>query len=73
MISELSTDMGSAGDNIAKHINQTRDEIILAIKRHLTNAETTATQAEDILGKLCSLLLYVITIINNYMYVVSRR
>ena len=65
--------MECTGDKIVKHINQKTDEILLAIKTQLANAKTATAQTSDTLGKLCSLLVHAIMIINDFLCELFRR
>ena len=62
--------METTGDIVVERINQKRDEIILAIKRQLTNVEPVQIQNGDALGKICSFLFCVVVITKNYMFLI---
>lgn len=60
--------MECAGDKIVKQINQKTDEILHTIKTKLANPKPASTQTSDTPGELCSLLLHVIMIINDFLW-----
>ena len=67
VVMELSSDIECTVDKIMKQINQQTNEILLSIKTQLANAKPTTAQASDTLGKLCSLFLYTVMIINSFL------
>ena len=73
MVRELSSDMECTGDKIVKQINRKTDEILLTIKTHQANPKPASAQTSDTLGKLCSLLLHAIMIVNDFLWELFRR
>ena len=67
VVMELSSHIECTGDKIIKQINQKTNEILLSIKTQLANAKPATAQTSETLGKLCSLLLYTVMIINGFL------